>query len=187
MVFSDQAFDLKIIRDIRDNCPAEDIFLKIKRAVSNGYSHTDYHLVSQLTDQIGPWYPRLFLLEKIVKMPSFTYHPTLPARHFLFSLAASSYWLDNQLFDESLFQKNARDTLPPEQQEHKKLLEIGSTLISKGFPLKDLMHDTNDPQPMVHWINTYIRQCYLWNKRPKQISHKRGSIPKKLSPTNGRE
>lgn len=186
MSFSDHDFDFRVLRDLASDHTVADIFPKIEQAVANGYSHTGYHLVSQLTDQIGPWYPRLLLLEKIVKMPSFTYHPTLPARHFLFSLAASSYWLDSQLFDESLFQKTARDTLFPEQQEHKKLLEIGSTLIDKGFPLKDLIHDTNDPQPMVHWINTYIRQCYLWNKRPKKISHKRGSVPKKLSPTNDR-
>lgn len=177
MSFSDFDFDYQVLEDLKSRRPVADIFPKIEQAVADGYTHQHYFLAAQLTDQIDIWLPRLTLLDKIVQMPSFIYRPGQAANRFLLYLASSSYWLDQDLFDESLFQKNKSGSLNVSQQIHKKLLDIGSTLIDKGFPLSDLKTDILAKTPMTHWIATYIRQCVRWNKRPHQILRHQNHLP----------
>ena len=174
---SDFDVDVQVLQDLATGVSVDSIFQDIQKAVQEGYNHAHYYLATELTDQVGSPTSPLTLLYKIVQMPSFTYRPGQAANRFLLHLASSSYWLDQELFDERLFQKKTLNSLNGDQQAHKELLDIGSTLIDKGFPLSDLKIEMAAENPMINWIKAYVRQCVRWNKRPHQVLQPRYPLP----------
>ena len=134
--------------------------------------------IVHLLDEIGPWYDRLKSVHRMIKAPDFLYAESPMAMYLSALLVNSSYWLDTELFNESVIQKALTDkTITGEQKLHALLLDIGSTLIDKGFPLKQEMVDTFCPKtsPVYSYTKTFLIQCYKrndWLKGAKIVSHK---------------
>lgn len=130
-----------------------------------------YFSVVHLLDEIGPWDKRLESVYHIVKAPTFSYVKSPTATYLSAALANSSYWLSDELFNEEAIQKDLDDkTLQGEQKAHVWLLEIGSTLIDKGFPLKPGIENIywQKTSPLYTYAKTFVMQCQKRNARTKK-------------------
>lgn len=149
----------------------------MKKSSSTKMNKT-YFSVIQLLDACGPWYERLDQTYRIVNDPDFTYSDD-PLTLFLpVTLANSSYWLDKELFDASIVKKNRSDkSLNGSQQCHLYLLDIGSVLMDKGFPLNQetIDHFVPKDSPLYSWAKNFLIQCrarHAWLKKRKLFSTK---------------
>jgi len=141
-----------------------------------------YSSVIQLVDACGPWNERLKQIHRIVMDPSFTFNECPFASFLSVMLANSSYWLDKELFDTSVVKKDLTDKeLTGIQKAHLYLLDIGSTLMGKGFPLNQETIDKFVPKdsPLYSWSKNFLIQCNkrnTWLKNTKFVSHKQLSF-----------
>ena len=125
-----------------------------------------YISAAHLLDEIGPWSNRLESVNHIVKESDFSYVKSPTATFLLAILVNSSYWLHTELFNEDVIQKDINDkTLSEEQKSHVLLLDIGSTLIDKKFPLKQEMIHIFCPEnsPVYSYAKTFLVQCHKRN------------------------
>ena len=69
----------------------------------------DYFQIGKLSQDLGPWLPRLDRIQKIIKKPDFQYRKEEGADFMLASFLGSSYWLDKELLNEDyLYKKRNR-------------------------------------------------------------------------------
>ena len=147
--------------------------------------------VIQLLDGIGPWTKRLAFVHRMVKEDKFFYAQSPMAIYLLATLVNSSYWLDGELFNEDVIQKALNDkTLNAEQKAHLYLLDIGSTLMDKGFPLNQEMLDRfcAKESPLYSYAKNFLIQCHqrnAWMKNKKVVLHKQ-KYPISVSKENRR-
>lgn len=140
-----------------------------------------YFSVIQLVDECGPWNERLNQIYRIVTDPDFVFKKSHFASFLSVTLANSSYWLDKELFDTSVIKKDLTDKkLTGIQKDHLGLLEIGSILMDKGFPLNQetLDHFVSKDSPLYSWSKNFLIQCHkrnAWLKQTQSISHKKQS------------
>lgn len=139
-----------------------------------------YIQICNLLDDIGPFQPRLKAVQEMVRSPDFVYQKKSSPHILTDTFARSSYWLDKELFDETCLYANKVDDLTGEQQTHLLMLDIGSDLISKGFPME--YHPNNYNQKglnqMAHYAKVFMEQCH---KRyaflsSKKITHQKYSF-----------
>ena len=117
---------------------------------------------------------RLEKIQKIIQDPNFKYQKEACPQIMTGTLASSSYWLRLDFFDEScLYQKKSKDGI---QQLHLKLLDIGSALIDKGFPLEyhPEKYKEQGPDQLAPYVKAFVEQCHkrhaFLHKEIKQIS-----------------
>ena len=133
-----------------------------------------------LLDEVGPWSNRLESIYRIVNAPTFLYVKSPTATYLLATLVNSSYWLHTELFNEDVIQKNANDkTLTGTQKAHVLLLDIGSTLIDKKFPLKPEMINTfcSKSSPAYSYAKTFLAQCRKRNAWTKETAVCKKTFP----------
>jgi len=174
---------MKITDDINAGKSVNNIFSEQKRGLSGKKLNEKYYLIQQLSDQIGPLKPRLDLIYRLVKMPSFVYDKNQNSLPFLESLTASSYWLDQELFDTTAINQRIQSAKTTECYAHIKLLEIGSALLDKGFPLNQEALSValkNKKTPLYSWAKTFLEQCHKRNaflKRKRITRHRTATGP----------
>ena len=141
-----------------------------------------YFSVIQLLDACGPWNERLDQVSQIIKDPDFTYNESPLASFLSVTLANSSYWLEQELFNTSVIKKSLTDKfVSGEQRDHLHLLDIGSVLIDKGFPLNQETVDrfVSKDSPLYSWAKNYLIQSHkrnAWLKKAQSVSYKKQSV-----------
>ena len=131
-----------------------------------------YLKICELLEQLGSNQSHLDQVQSIIQKSDFRYDP-LSRPDFLVNLfLASSYWLDTELFDEScLYKTDHKNT-----SAHLKMLDIGCTLIDKGFSLKYYLQHYNHTasNQLGGYIKTFANQCYKRHAfLQKRISHQK--------------
>ncbi len=140
-----------------------------------------YYSVIQLLDACGPWNERLNRVSRIIKDPDFTYDKTPLATFLSVTLANSSYWLEQELFNTSVIKKSLTDKfVNGEQRDHLHLLDIGSVLMDKGFPLNQETIDRfiSKNSPLYYWEKNFLIQCHkrnAWLKKTQSVAQKKQS------------
>ena len=122
-----------------------------------------YIEICDLLNEPGPEMPRLEYIQKIIQDSHFKYQKEAFPEVLTDTLAQSSYWLDTDLFDERcLYQKDPQKSSKPVQRIHLKLLDIGSALMDKGFPLEyhPEKYNQKGPQQLAPYVKTFIEQCH---------------------------
>ena len=117
-----------------------------------------YLQVCGLLEQVGTGESHLDQIQKIVQKPDFQYD-VLSCPNFLTNLfLACSYWLDKELFDERCLYERCHKVASP----HLKMLDIGATLIDKGFPLEyhPQKYEQNGPKHLAPYVKTFVEQCH---------------------------
>lgn len=117
-----------------------------------------YLEVCNLLDCLGHFHPNLDAIQKIIQQPDFRYEAYEFSNMLTNTFLASSYWLDRELFDESCLYKKTSQTTSP----HLKLLDIGCTLIDKGFPLEydSRKYEENGVNQLAPYVKTFVEQCH---------------------------
>ena len=121
-----------------------------------------YIQICNLLDDIGPFLTRLKVVQEVVRSPDFVYQTDSHPQILTNILAYSSYWLDKELFDESCLYAKRVDDLTTDQKIHLLMLDIGSDLISKGFPMKYcpdgyVQKGSNQIAP---YVKAFMEQCH---------------------------
>ena len=131
-----------------------------------------YIQICNLLDDIGPFQPRLKAVQEMVRSPDFVYQKKSSPHILTGTFARSSYWLDKELFDETCLYANKDDDLTSGQQTHILMLDIGSDLISKGFPMEYQPNDyaPKGPDQIAPYVKVFIEQCH---KRHTFLSSKK--------------
>ena len=144
-----------------------------------------YMYICNLLDQIGPVSPRLDLIHKMIKSPDFIYRKEEHPEMMMKTLAESSYWLDQELLDESYLYQKEIQKLSPMQQAHLKMIDIGCLLMEKGFPLEYHTEDFTalGPNQLAPYVQIFVEQCHkrksFLEKRPHKQKNKRPFISQK--------
>ena len=138
----------------------------------------EYFEILDLLEEQSNALPRYEKIHEIVQQPDFQYEG--PAGDFVLgAFLKSSYWLDRELFDDSyLYQKGGRN-LTTSQMVHLKMVDIGVSLMDKGFPVKynPAEYAKQGPNQMGPYVRTLVEQihkkhaqCVLTNsKTPAKI------------------
>lgn len=141
----------------------------------------DYRQIYLLLEQTGPWYPRLERIHKIIRQPSFQYRQAEAADMISDIFMKSSYWLDQELFDDSYLYKPPKNLLPF-QRIHLKMVDIGVTLLNKGFPLcyAPSNYQEKGPSQLSPYVKTFIEQCH----KKRNFLHQSRLFQKHIAKTN---
>ena len=121
-----------------------------------------YYQIYMLLDQLNQPNSRLNKIQKIIQQPNFQYKKEDGADLILSMFLKSSYWLDKELFDESYLYKKENKNLLPMQQIHLTMVDIGATLLTKGFPLEYRASEyiTAGPKELAPYVETFVKQCH---------------------------
>ena len=145
-----------------------------------------YLQICHLLDQTGPLKSRLDLIQATIQKPDFKYQKESFPEILTDTLVQSSYWLDTELFDSSYLCEKNFEHLSGMQQAHLKMLDIGITLMRKGFSLKynpEKYTDTGKSE-FSPYAKTFIEQCYkrqdfLYGKTTHRKNYRRSLISQK--------
>ena len=121
-----------------------------------------YLQILELLQEQSNTLPRLQKIHKIVGHPDFHYELGPAADFVLGVFLKSSYWLDRELFDDHyLYQKNVQN-LAPNQRVHLKMVDIGVSLLKKGFPVQynPEEYSRRGPDQMGPYVKTLVEQIY---------------------------
>ena len=121
---------------------------------------------------------RLEKIQKIIQDPNFKYQKEACPQIMTGTLASSSYWLRLDFFDEScLYQKKPKDGIQP---LHLKLLDIGSALMDKGFPLEyhPEKYQEKGPDQLGPYVKAFVEQCH---KRHAFLRQQKANLKLSLS------
>ena len=133
-----------------------------------------YLEICELLDQIGDMKVHLDLAHQRIKSPDFYYSPEECPEILTNTFLACSYWLDKELFDESCLYKKDCNHI----SSHVKMLDIGCTLIDKGFTLEyDPTHyKQNGLHQLGGYVKTFAEQCHKRHAfLHEKIAHKTNS------------
>lgn len=133
-----------------------------------------YIEVCELLDEIGPMSSCLDEVHKKIKSPDFHYNSEEYPEILTGTFLAYSYWLDRELFDESCLYETDYNKAPSEV--HLRMLDIGCTLIDKGFPLEyePEKYAQNGPHQLGGYVKTFVEQCHRRHAfLQERISHKK--------------
>ena len=121
-----------------------------------------YRQIYFLLDQQGQWLPRLDRIQQIVRHPDFLYQKEKGADIILSMFLKSSYWLDKELFDENYLYKRKKQNLLPIQNIHLKMVDIGVSLLEKGFPLEynSSEYTLFGLNEMAPYVRRFVAQCH---------------------------
>ena len=122
-----------------------------------------YVKICSLLEKLGQPIPRLEQVQQIIQDPGFKYQKMPFSEILTDTLARSSYWLRTELFDESyLYQKDSKNLSTEVQLTHLKLLDIGCTLMDKGFPLEyhPEKYKEKGPDQLAGYVKTFVEQCH---------------------------
>ncbi len=122
----------------------------------------EYYQIYLLLNELDQWEARLDKIQRIVKRPTFQYKKENGADIILSMFLKSSYWLDQELFNEDYLYNKNNQSLLPTQNTHLKMLDIGCTLIDKGFPLKynETEYTATGPNQLGAYVKTFVNQCH---------------------------
>ena len=133
-----------------------------------------YLEVCDLLEKIGFEGYHLNSIYQKVKSPDFQYKKEDLPEILICTFLASSYWLDMELFDEScLYKMDYKNVL---SQKHLKMLDIGCTLIDKGFPIEYIPENYTQtgPHQLGGYVKTFVEQCHKRHAfLQERISHKK--------------
>ena len=142
-----------------------------------------YWEVIRLVNEADSWFPRLDKIHEIVQQPDFYYAKEAGARlmadEMISNFVCSSYWLDKEVFSEGyLYTKEKQvSCFPGLVQAHLKMVDIGVSLLDKGFSLKynpdDFKTPDGDLLPPASWVKAFVEQCHKKHSLCHQISHKK--------------
>ena len=132
-----------------------------------------YTLLDQLNDPVS----RLKRVHEIIQKPDFQYEKEGGGDLILSMFLASSYWLDRELFDESYLCRKQSKNLLPSQNLHLKMLDIGVSLLEKGFPLEynSLQYNAPGLSQIGNYVKIFSEQC----KKRYTFLHKKTAHKKK--------
>ena len=94
-----------------------------------------FQLLDLLQEQSNPL-PRYEKIYDIVQQPHFQYEKSAATDFVLGVFLKSGYWLDRELFDESYLYSKENQNLSASQMVHIKMVDIGVSLMDKGFPVQ---------------------------------------------------
>ena len=124
-----------------------------------------FEILDLLEEQSNPL-PRLQKIHEIVQQPNFQYEQGT-GDFVLGVFLKSGYWLDRELFDESyLYSKNPQN-LSPSQMVHWKMVDIGVSLLDKGFPVRynPAEYVQQGPFQMGSYVKTLVEQIHTKHAR----------------------
>lgn len=140
----------------------------------------EYKKIYNLLDFVGSaWFTRLETIQEIIHAPEFRYKREEGADLVLSIFLKSCYWLDSGLFDETYLYQKDNSNLFPIQKIHLKMLDIGSSLIDKGFPLKYYSEEyqKRGPDQLGGYVKTFVEQCHKrYAFLHRKISHKKNNL-----------
>ncbi len=137
-----------------------------------------YAQIYSLLEEQGPFVPRLEKIRQIIQQPDFKYDQQAGPEILESIFLHSSYWLRLDLFDESYLYKNDPQNLLPIQKLHLQMVDIGVSLLNKGFPLefKPERYTQNGLDILAPYAKAFSEQCH---KRHAFLN----SIKTKMHPT----
>ena len=145
-----------------------------------------YFQILELLQEQSNALPRLQEVHEIVKHPDFHYENASAADFVLDVFLKSSYWLDRELFDESYLYSKERQNLSPTQMVHLKMVEIGASLMDKGFPVRynPSEYAQQGPDQMSSYVKILVEQIHKKHARRILSNGKRSimSSNRQLSP-----
>jgi len=120
-----------------------------------------YSQIFWLLDQQEAWKPRLDKIHEIVQQPDFKYKVEDGANLILSVFLRSCYWLDKELFYEDYLYNEKKDLLPIEKT-HLKMVQIGVSLMEKGFPLayNPAEYAAVGPNQVGTYVKAFVAQCH---------------------------
>ena len=121
-----------------------------------------YFEIYTLLEQLGNPLDRWKKIHQIVRQPDFQYRKEDGADFIISLFLKNSYWLDKELFDESyLYQKNNQNLLSA-QNIHLEMVNIGASLLDKGFPLEYNPDEYSSlgPNQLGNYVQTFVKQCH---------------------------
>lgn len=134
-----------------------------------------YYQIYLLLDQQDQWGSRLNRIQRIIQQPDFQYKKEAEADFILGIFLKSSYWLDKELFNESYLYTKKKQNLLPMQRIHLQMVDIGASLLDKGFPLKydPSEYSESGLNQLGPYVKTFVNQCQqrytmLYKKLPPQ-------------------
>ena len=152
-----------------------------------------YLKLAHLLNKEESWLPRLEKVHETVLQPDFQYDAKSGAHIFIANFIQTSYWLDTELFDESyIYTKGYSDAVRKEnlgylevRYAHLKMVDIGVSLLDKGFPLEynrddyRVSENGNDFLNIAHWVKTFVKQCHKKHSLCHKVAqHNRQKIVK---------
>ena len=143
-----------------------------------------YWEVIRLVNEADTWFPRLDKIHEIVQQPDFHYAKEAVARlmadEMISNFVCSSYWLDKEVFSEGyLYTKEKQFSCSPGlAQAHLKMVDIGVSLLNKGFTLKynpdNFKAPDGDLLPLASWVKVFVEQCYKKHSLCHKVAHRKG-------------
>ncbi|MBQ3696171.1 MAG: hypothetical protein II938_04325 [Alphaproteobacteria bacterium] len=120
-----------------------------------------YFEICDLINELGPLNARLDSVRGIVSKPDFQYKKEEGGDIVAGQFLASSYWLAQELFDESYLYKKTSRLLTASQNAHLKMVDIGVELLNKGFPLQydPAKYEAVGPGKLAPYVKTFAEQC----------------------------
>ena len=134
-----------------------------------------YIEISDLLNQMGDPMPHLEKIQKIIQDPDFRCEKKAFPEVLVDIFLNSSYWLAQELFDESYLYREKDRNLNGMQSLHLKMTDIGSALIDKGFPVEyhPEKYNQKGPSELAGYAKTFAEQCH------KRHAFLHGKIPHK--------
>ena len=96
----------------------------------------DYFQILDLLQEQSDALSRYEKIHDIVQQPHFRYEKDRAGDFVLGVFLKSGYWLDRELFDESYIYSKENQNLSPSHLVHLKMVDIGVSLVDKGFPVQ---------------------------------------------------
>ena len=124
----------------------------------------DYIDIIFLSQETGPYTPRLYQMREIIEKPDFRYSKEDGADDMLIVFLGSSYWLDKELLDEDyLYKKDLPKQHTGMQKVHFLMVDMGALLLKKGFPLEwdwDMLSSGLGMDQVTPYAKAFARQCH---------------------------
>ncbi len=136
----------------------------------------EYFQILDLLQEQGNALPRYEKIHEIIQQPCFQYEQGSVADFVLDVFLKSSYWLDRELFDDAYLYSKEGQNLLPTQRLHLKMVDIGVSLMNKGFPIKynPSEYTQHGPDQLKPYIETFVKQIHnkhmLENKKTITVS-----------------
>lgn len=121
-----------------------------------------YLQICSLLEEIGPCQPRLAKIQHLIQNPDFQYDEKSAPHILTDTFLASSYWLDQELFDDSYLYGKGKTNLTAMQKAHLTMTDIGATLLDKGFSLEYTPEEFSQDgkAQLAPYVKTFSEQCH---------------------------
>ena len=122
----------------------------------------DYFQIYTLLDQLNDPLPRLQKIQEIIQKPSFQYKKKEGADLIMSLFLRSSYWLDKELFNECYLFSKENQNLSQMERIHLTMVDIGVSLLNKGFPLRynPTEYTAIGPHQLGTYVRVFVDQCH---------------------------